>query len=50
MKGVMRFGKMGKLSIGCIVPYNIVDHVGNFAYRLALPNELDKVHGVFHIS
>ncbi|XP_031123756.1 uncharacterized protein LOC116026574 [Ipomoea triloba] len=49
-RGVMRFGKKGKLSPRFIGPYEILDKVGQVAYRLAMPMELDKVHDVFHIS
>ncbi|XP_057247486.1 uncharacterized protein LOC130589879 [Beta vulgaris subsp. vulgaris] len=50
MKGVIRFGKKGKLSPKFIGPYEILDRVGKVAYRLALPTELSRVHNVFHIS
>ncbi|XP_074299847.1 uncharacterized protein LOC141631020 [Silene latifolia] len=50
MKGVMRFGKRGKLSQKYIGPYDILDRVGEVAYRLALPPALEKVHNVFHVS
>ncbi|XP_019103705.1 uncharacterized protein LOC109134418 [Beta vulgaris subsp. vulgaris] len=47
----MRFGKKGKLSPKFIGPYEILDRVGNVAYRLALLTELSHVHNnVFHIS
>ncbi|XP_019181912.1 PREDICTED: uncharacterized protein LOC109177024 [Ipomoea nil] len=49
-RGVMRFGKKGKLSPRFIGPYEIFEKVGNLAYRLALPAELEWVHNVFHIS
>ena len=50
MKGVMRFGKKGKLSQKFIGPYEILDRIGEVAYRLALPPCLAKVHNVFHVS
>ncbi|XP_019251328.1 PREDICTED: uncharacterized protein LOC109230265 [Nicotiana attenuata] len=50
MKGVMRFGKRGKLSPRFIGPYEILDRVGTVAYRLALPPELSFIHPVFHVS
>ncbi|WMV26089.1 hypothetical protein MTR67_019474 [Solanum verrucosum] len=50
MKGVMRFGKKGKLSPRYIGPYRISQRVGNIAYELELPQELATIHPVFHIS
>ena len=50
MKGVMRFGKKGKLSPRFIGPFEILDRVGKLAYRLALPPALSAVHNVFHVS
>ncbi|WMV42308.1 hypothetical protein MTR67_035693 [Solanum verrucosum] len=50
MKGVMRFGKKGKLSSWYIGPYHIAKRIGNVAYELELPQELAAVHLVFHIS
>ncbi|XP_021759467.1 uncharacterized protein LOC110724352 [Chenopodium quinoa] len=50
MKGVMRFGKKGKLSPKYIGPYEVLQTIGKVAYRLALPMELSKVHDVFHVS
>ena len=49
-KGVMRFGKQGKLSPRFIGPFLILERVGEVAYRLALPIQLEKVHPVFHVS
>ncbi|CAN4115603.1 unnamed protein product [Withania somnifera] len=50
MRGVMRFGRRGKLSPGFIGPYEILERVGEVAYRLALPPILLAVHPVFHVS
>ncbi|KAI5342008.1 hypothetical protein L3X38_009883 [Prunus dulcis] len=49
-KGVMRFGKRGKLSPRYIGPYEITERIGLVAYRLALPTELSRIHDVFHVS
>ena len=50
MKGIMRFGKKGKLSPRFIGPFEILERVGDLAYRLALPPNLSSVHNVFHVS
>ncbi|WMV14253.1 hypothetical protein MTR67_007638 [Solanum verrucosum] len=50
MKGVMRFGKKGKLSPRYIGPYQIAKRIGKVAYELELPQELAAVHPIFHIS
>ena len=50
MKGVMRFGKKGKLSLRYVGPFEILERVGAFAYRLALPPALSRLHNVFHVS
>ena len=50
MKGVMRFGKKGKLSPRYIGPFEIIERIGKVAYKLALPLELASVHNVFHVS
>ena len=44
------FGKRGKLSPLSIEPFEIVERIGPVAYRLDLPEELSRVHNVFHIS
>ncbi|CAL8112149.1 unnamed protein product [Prunus armeniaca] len=49
-KGVMRFGKRGKLSPRYIGPYEITERIGPIAYRLALSTELSRIHDVFHVS
>ena len=49
-KGVLRFGRHGKLRPRYIGSYEIIAKVGPVAYRLDLPPELSKVHNVFHVS
>ena len=49
-KGVVRFGKRGKLSPRFIGPFEILERVGTVAYRLALPPSMIGVHEVFHVS
>jgi len=49
-RGLMRFGKSEKLSHRFIVPFEILERIGNVAYRLALPPQLSEVHDVFHIN
>ena len=50
MKIVRRFGRKGKLSVRYVGPYEILKHVGEVAYELALPAKLASVHPVFHVS
>ena len=49
-RGVVRFGKRGKLSPRFIGPFEILERVGTVAYRLALPPTMIGVHEVFHVS
>ncbi|KAD7478305.1 hypothetical protein E3N88_01441 [Mikania micrantha] len=49
-KGVIRFGKWGKLNPRYIGPFEITKRIGPVAYELQLPQELSSVHNVFHIS
>ncbi|XP_034203625.1 uncharacterized protein LOC117618115 [Prunus dulcis] len=49
-KGIVRFGKRGKLSPRYIGPYEILERVGPVAYRLALPLDLSRFHDVVHVS
>ncbi|KAK0589416.1 hypothetical protein LWI29_014045 [Acer saccharum] len=50
IKGVMRFGKKGKLSPVFVGPFDILEKIGDLAYRLALPPSLVRVCNVFHLS
>ena len=50
LKGVMRFGRKGKLSPRYIGPFEVLKKVGAVAYELALPPELHYIHNVFHVS
>ena len=49
-RGVVRFGKRGKLSSRFIGPFEILERMGSAAYRLALPPNMSGVHEVFHVS
>ncbi|XP_048319163.2 uncharacterized protein LOC125418767 [Ziziphus jujuba] len=49
-KGVIHFGKRGKLSPHYIGPYEIAERIGPVAYKIDLSEELSRVHDVFHIS
>ena len=49
-KGVVRFGKKGKLAPRYVGPFEILEKVGDLAYRLALPPTMSGVHNVFHVS
>ena len=49
-RGVVRFGKRGKLSPRFIGPFEVVQRIGECAYRLAFPPSLSRVHDVFHVS
>ena len=49
-RGVVRFGKRGKLSPRFIGLFEILERIGTVAYRLALPPSMSGVHKIFHIS
>ncbi|GKC16312.1 putative reverse transcriptase domain-containing protein [Tanacetum coccineum] len=49
-KGVVRFGKRGKLNLRYVGPFKVLEKVGFVAYKLELPQELSRVHNTFHVS
>ena len=48
-RGVVRFGKRGKLSLRFTGPFEILERIGTVAYLLALPSSMSGVHEVFHV-
>nr|GEY92539.1 putative reverse transcriptase domain-containing protein [Tanacetum cinerariifolium] len=48
-KGVVHFGKKGKLAPRYVGPFEILERIGPVAYRLILPQELIGVHDTFHV-
>ncbi|GKC40575.1 putative reverse transcriptase domain-containing protein [Tanacetum coccineum] len=49
-KGVVHFGKRGKLNPRYVGPFKVLEKVGSVAYKLELPQELSRVHNTFHVS
>nr|GEW79020.1 hypothetical protein [Tanacetum cinerariifolium] len=49
-KGVVRFGKRGKLNPRYVRPFKVLAKIRKVAYRLELPQELSRVHHTFHVS
>ncbi|GKD92000.1 putative reverse transcriptase domain-containing protein [Tanacetum coccineum] len=49
-KGVVHFGKRGKLNPRYVGPFKVLEKVGSVAYKLELPEELSRVHNTFHVS
>ena len=48
-KGVLRFGRKGKLSLRYIGPYKITEQVGPAAYKLGLLAEFARINDAFHV-
>ena len=49
-KGMIRFGKRGKLNPRYVGPFKILERIGPVAYKLELPEELSRLHNTFHVS
>ncbi|GJT08551.1 putative reverse transcriptase domain-containing protein [Tanacetum coccineum] len=49
-KGVVHFDKRGKLNPRYVGPFKVLEKVRSVAYKLELPQELNKVHNMFHVS
>ncbi|GJR54561.1 F-box domain containing protein [Tanacetum coccineum] len=49
-KGVIRFGKNGKLALRYVGPFEIFERIGLVAYQMRLPEELSGVYYTFHVS
>ncbi|XP_062086193.1 uncharacterized protein LOC133792304 [Humulus lupulus] len=48
--GAMWLEKKGKFSQRFIGPFEILERIGELAYRLTLPPALSRLHDVFHVS
>nr|GEZ69783.1 putative reverse transcriptase domain-containing protein [Tanacetum cinerariifolium] len=49
-KGVVHFGKRGKLNPRYVGPFQVIEKVGSVAYKLKLLEELSRDHNTFHVS
>ncbi|GJQ99822.1 hypothetical protein Tco_0522807 [Tanacetum coccineum] len=49
-KGVVHFGKRGKLNPRYVGPFKVLEKVEEVSYKLELPEELSRVHNTFHVS
>nr|GFD40710.1 putative reverse transcriptase domain-containing protein [Tanacetum cinerariifolium] len=49
-KGIVRFGKRGKLNPRYVGPFKVLEEIEKVAYKHELPEELSRVHNTFHMS
>nr|GFB24631.1 putative reverse transcriptase domain-containing protein [Tanacetum cinerariifolium] len=49
-KGVVCFGKRGKLNRRYVGPFKVLERIRDVAYKLDLPEELSRVHNTFYVS
>nr|GEX85127.1 putative reverse transcriptase domain, ribonuclease H-like domain, aspartic peptidase domain protein [Tanacetum cinerariifolium] len=49
-KGVVRFGKRGKLNPRYVRPFKVLEKIRKVAYKIKLPEELRRVYNTFHVS
>nr|GFA27091.1 putative reverse transcriptase domain-containing protein [Tanacetum cinerariifolium] len=49
-KGVVPFGKRGKLNLRYVGPFKVLEEIRKVAYKLELPKELSRVHNTFYVS
>nr|GFD19075.1 putative reverse transcriptase domain-containing protein [Tanacetum cinerariifolium] len=49
-KGVVCFGKRGKLNPRYGGPFKVLEEIGKVAYKLEFPEELGRVHNTFRVS
>nr|GFA78206.1 putative reverse transcriptase domain-containing protein [Tanacetum cinerariifolium] len=49
-RGVIHFGKHGKLSPRFLGPFKVIERIRPVAYKLDLPDKLREIHDTFHVS
>ncbi|GKD60518.1 hypothetical protein Tco_1298027, partial [Tanacetum coccineum] len=49
-KGVVHFGKWEKLNSRYVGPFKVIKRFRTVAYKIELPQQLSRVHNMFHMS